>query len=87
MDPLHSDPGLFTRPQTVTAFVGGKQVGRVSVAPTGTGILAAPLRPRGATCRVTFRVSPTAVPAVVTKGQNPDPRRLGIHFNAFAYSP
>jgi hypothetical protein len=75
------------RPQVVTAFVGGRRAGRVSVQPRGTGTLRVPLRARGKTCTATFRVSPTAVPAVVTKGQNPDPRRLGIHFDAFQYEP
>jgi hypothetical protein len=32
-------------------------------------------------------VSPIAVPKVVTKGQNPDPRELGIHFTRFTYRP
>jgi hypothetical protein len=84
---LHSDPGLFTKPQTVTAFVGGEQVARTSVLPTGTGAFTVPLRAKARTCVVNFTVSPTAVPAVVTEGQNPDPRRLGIHFDAFDYRP
>jgi hypothetical protein len=83
---LHSDPGLFARPQVVTAFVAGRRAGRVSVDPTGTGMLRVPLKPRGRTCTARFTVSPTAVPAVVTQGQNPDPRRLGIHFDAFDFS-
>jgi hypothetical protein len=27
------------------------------------------------------------VPKVVTKGQNPDPRELGVHFTRFTYQP
>jgi hypothetical protein len=27
------------------------------------------------------------VPRDATHGANPDPRRLGLHFNAFAYRP
>jgi hypothetical protein len=84
---VHSDPALFTRPQVVTAFVAGRRVARTSVQPTGTGTLVVRLRPRGDTCTAKFTVTPTAIPAVVTKGLNPDPRRLGIHFDAFAYSP
>jgi hypothetical protein len=45
-----------------------------------------PLVRHGESCAVRFTVSPTAVPNVVTKGQNPDPRELGAHFTQFAYS-
>jgi hypothetical protein len=38
-------------------------------------------------CRVRYTVSPTAVPAEVTPGGNPDPRELGAHFNRFLYRP
>ncbi len=84
---LQSDPSLFTKPTTVVAFVGGSEVARVVVPPTEPRTLTVPLQPRGTTCVATFRVSPTAVPAVVTKGQNPDPRVLGIHFSGFTYRP
>ena len=50
-------------------------------------MLTVPLRPEGSTCVATFSVSPTAVPNVVTKGENPDPRVLGIHFTRFTYKP
>ncbi len=84
---LQSDPGLFTRPQTVVAYVGGKAVARVSVPPVERRVLHVPLRGQGGTCVVRFRISQTAVPKVVTRGANPDPRRLGVHFNRFSYSP
>jgi hypothetical protein len=84
---LQSDPSLFTKPQTVVALVRGQQVGRVTVPPAGTRQLTAPLQRHDRTCTVTFRVSPTAVPAVATEGVNPDPRELGIHFTLFAYRP
>jgi hypothetical protein len=84
---LQSDPGLFTKPQTVVATAGGREVGRVQVAPTATRLLTAPLVRDHRTCTVTFTVSPTAVPAVVTKGVNTDPRELGIHFTRFSYHP
>jgi len=84
---LQSDPGLFTKPQTVVASVNGREVGRVRVPPTATRLLAAPLVRDHRTCTVTFTVSPTAVPVVVTKGVNTDPRELGIHFTRFSYHP
>jgi hypothetical protein len=34
---------------------------------------------------VRFDVERTLVPAVVTKGQNPDRRPLGVHFTRFAF--
>jgi hypothetical protein len=84
---VQSDPSLFARAQTVVASVGGRRVGRVSVPPGATRRLVAPLERRDRTCPVTFRVSPTGVPAVVTGGENPDPRVLGIHFTRFIYTP
>ncbi len=53
--------------------------------PGATRELTAPLVRQDQTCMATFTVSPTAVPAVVTGGANPDPRELGIHFTRFAY--
>jgi hypothetical protein len=84
---LQSDPGLFTKPTTVVATVLGRQVARVKVAPTATRLLVVPLERHKGTCVATFNVSPTAVPATVTKGENPDPRELGAHFTRFTYRP
>jgi hypothetical protein len=52
-------------------------------------VLSVPVAPIPGTreCRVVYTVTPTAVPAEVTGGENPDPRELGAHFNAFAYRP
>lgn len=79
---LQSDPSLFSKPQTVSS--GGR---RIRVAPTATRLFTVPLERVGRTCVARFRVSPTAVPAVATKGVNPDARVLGIHFTAFDYAP
>jgi hypothetical protein len=84
---LQGDPALFSKPQTVTAFVGGREVASALVRQLTPAVLRVPLRPRRSTCAVRFRVTPTAVPAVVTKGANPDPRVLGVHFNRFVYRP
>lgn len=84
---LQSDPALFRRPQTVTARVGGREVAHVRVPQTAPKELAVPLRPDRGRCVVSFEVRPTAVPAVVTRGQNPDARVLGIHFNRFTFTP
>ena len=84
---VQGDPSLFTKPQTVTAFVAGRRVSSVSVPPGATELLEVPLTRRNKTCTANFRVSPTAIPAVVTGGTNPDPRNLGIHFTRFDYSP
>jgi hypothetical protein len=73
-----SDNKLFTRPQTVSA---GRR--KVTFAPSDVGRLTVPLRPQNGVCRVTFTVSPTAIPAVV-RG-TPDGRRLGARFVEFAY--
>jgi hypothetical protein len=77
---LQSDPALYSTPQTVTAFVGGREVGRIAVAPTAIRALTVPLRASGGRCVATFRVGRTKMPAN-------DPRQLGIHFNRFSYRP
>jgi glycosyltransferase involved in cell wall biosynthesis len=74
-----SDGKLFSRPQTVSA--GGRSV---TFEPSGVGQLTVPLRPRGGLCRVTFTVSPTAVPALVHPGST-DARTLGARFVQFSY--
>ncbi len=83
---IRSDRSLFTRPQTVHALVGGKQVASAFVRPSVARTLAVPLTAKGGTCEVEFRIDPTAVPAEVTNGANPDTRELGVRFDAFDYS-
>jgi glycosyltransferase involved in cell wall biosynthesis len=73
-----SDAKLFSRLQTVSAE--GRSV---VFDPLRVAHLAVPLRPRNGVCRVTFTVSPTAVPALV-RG-TPDGRTLGARFVEFAY--
>ena len=46
-----------------------------------------PLESKGGKCVVRFEVDRTAIPKVVTDGENPDPRELGLHFNRFDYLP
>jgi len=73
-----SDANLFSRPQTVRA------AGRsVTFEPGDVGRLTVPLRPEGDVCRVTFTVTPTAIPAVVNGAA--DGRRLGARFAEFEY--
>jgi dolichyl-phosphate-mannose-protein mannosyltransferase len=84
---LQSDPGLFKKPQTVIARIAGREAARVQLPAGGAATLVVPL-PRGnLVCNVDFEVTPTAVPAVVTKGFNPDVRELGAHFSTFEYTP
>jgi hypothetical protein len=86
---LSSDPSLFVEPQTVVARLNGAIVGRARVRPEGRTVLSVPVSPlaRSSDCRVVYTVTPTAVPAQVTGGANPDPRELGAHFNRFVYRP
>jgi hypothetical protein len=86
---LSSDANLFLEPQTVVARSGGRVVGQVTFPPEGRAVLSVPVAPAPGTteCRVVYTVSPTAVPAEVTAGGNPDPRELGAHFNRFVYRP
>jgi hypothetical protein len=73
----------------VVARSGGRVVGQVTFPPEERAVLTVPVAPLPGTteCRVIYRVSPTAVPAEVTAGGNPDPRELGVHFNRFVYRP
>jgi hypothetical protein len=86
---LSSDPSLFVEPQTVVARSNGRVLGRVKVGPYGRQHLRVPVAPTLGTtqCRVVYTVEPTAVPAEVTGGANPDPRVLGAHFDRFFYEP
>jgi hypothetical protein len=84
---LQSDPALFMSPNVVVARVGGRVVGRARVWPTIAKVLRVPLRPEGGRCIVHFTVARTAIPKVVSRGQNPDPRALGMHFIHFQYAP
>jgi hypothetical protein len=83
---LSSDPSLFSAPQTVIASVRGAEVGRVRLQPNEQAKLRVQLEPGRETCVVRFRVTPTTVPADVLAGST-DRRRLGAHFNTFAYEP
>jgi len=87
---LSSDPNLFSKPQTVVARSNGRVVGRLRLQPDAHAVLRVPVRPLAfgdGRCQVVYTVTPTAVPAEVTNGQNPDPRVLGAHFNVFVYKP
>jgi 4-amino-4-deoxy-L-arabinose transferase-like glycosyltransferase len=84
---LSSDPSLFLEPQRVVARSNGRVAGAVRLQPEGRAVLSVPVSPAPGTtdCRVVYTVTPTAVPAEVTGGENPDPRELGAHFNRFVY--
>ncbi|HXG77255.1 MAG TPA: hypothetical protein VNJ53_11850, partial [Gaiellaceae bacterium] len=83
---MSSDPGLFLERQTVVARSAGREVGRVRLRLRGRTALRVPVAPDAAgECRLRFAVSPTAVPAEVTAGENPDRRELGAHFERFVY--
>jgi len=77
---VNGDARLFHGRQTVSA-----EGRKVSFLPTESTTLIVPLRPRpDGTCRVAFRVRPTAIPALVVRGSS-DARVLGAHFTAFRY--
>jgi hypothetical protein len=86
---MSSDDRLFLGPQTVVARSNGRVVGRARLHGNGPVVLSVPVAPGPGTtdCRIVYTVSPTAVPAEVMPGGNPDPRRLGAHFNRFLYTP
>ena len=83
---LSSDPSLFESPQRVDAFVSGRRVAGARLDPNTASKLRVPLESGQETCVVTFRVTPTAVPADVLPGSI-DRRELGAHFNVFDYQP
>ncbi len=84
---LQSDAALFDSPSLLTARVRGRVVGRAFVDPLLTVRTRIPLEAVGDKCTVRFEVDRTAIPNVVTNGENSDPRELGLHFNRFDYRP
>ena len=86
---LSSDAHLFLEPQTVVVRSNGRVVGRARVDPEGRTVLSVPVAPSPgrSDCRLVYTVTPTAIPAEVTAGENPDPRVLGAHFERFVYKP
>jgi hypothetical protein len=86
---LSGDAGLFVEPTRIVARSNGAVEGRVRFRPEGGAVLSVPISPPAGSsdCRVIYTVTPTAVPAEVTEGLNPDPRVLGAHFNRFIYRP
>jgi glycosyltransferase involved in cell wall biosynthesis len=82
---LGSDGTLFSKRQTVSA-VSGANHREVTFAPSKTATLRLPLQARSdGTCRATFSVTPTAIPAVVERPST-DTRVLGARFLAFRYT-
>ena len=77
---VSSDPKIFHRPQTIRA--NGRSL---TFDPKDVVDFTVPLRPQGGICRAVFKVSPTAIPAVVLRGSS-DGRVLGAHFLAFTYT-
>ena len=86
---LSSDPSLFLEPQTIVARSNGASSGGSGSAPTGAPCSSVPVAPSPgrASAASCTRSTPTAVPAEVTGGANPDDRELGAHFNRFVYEP
>ena len=83
---VHSDPSLFSTPQTLSAVSGGRRAS-VRFSPDARASLAVRVSSDGrGTCTVRFAVTPTAVPAEAIPGSTDD-RVLGVHFDAFAYEP
>ena len=76
---LASDPNLFFgKVQTVTASSGGRVLARRRVSQdVDETVMNVPLSGDGGRCTVSFRVTPSAVPAEV-RSQSEDTRRLGI---------
>jgi hypothetical protein len=84
---LQSDPGIFKKPQTIVARIGGKQVATAQIPAGAARDFVVPLPSDNPVCNVDFEVSPTAVPAIVTNGFNQDTRELGLHYSRFIYKP
>jgi hypothetical protein len=79
---LGSDSSLFKTAQVVTAYSGGRRIGRASIPPPDRVDLTVPLRPGAdGSCTVRFVVARTAVPG------KDDERRLGAHFVTFDHEP
>jgi hypothetical protein len=86
---VSSDASLFLEPQTIVARTNGRVIARTRLRPEGRKVLTVPVAPapRDDECRVSFTVTPTAVPFEVTDGESRDRRVLGAHFERFVYHP
>ncbi|MGH3141650.1 MAG: hypothetical protein ACRDO9_00740 [Gaiellales bacterium] len=85
---VQSDAALFYLPNILSVRVGGRVTDRVIVDPLVTSVQArVPLESEGGKCVVRCEVDRTAIPRVVTNGENEDPRELGLHFNRFTFQP
>jgi hypothetical protein len=83
---VSSDQKLFPKPQAL-AVGGTTTAATYSIAPGTTDrAFSFPLTPANGVCRVTFAITPTAVPARVEPGST-DTRALGLHFTPFTYTP
>jgi hypothetical protein len=78
---VQGDPGLFSRPSTLVARIGGAVVARATIPQLGVHRVRVPLVPVHGRCETYFLISPTKVPGAS------DGRRLGLHFSGFAYAP
>ena len=82
-----SDPSLFTKPTTVVASVDGREVGADEGRADGDRGSCACRSARTARLRVRFTSRRRRSRGSSTKGQNPDPRELGVALLAFTYRP
>jgi hypothetical protein len=82
---ISSDPSLFpgVQQRVVAVSTGGRDThtSSLSFPSDRTATLHVPMSRDARTCMVRFRVTPTATPGPS------DPRKLGVHFNAFVYRP
>jgi glycosyltransferase involved in cell wall biosynthesis len=84
---LRSDVSLFPGITQRIAITGTTPDRVVRLPSTAIRTIAVPLAPEHGQCSVRLDVSPTRVPAEVPTLHNTDPRRLGIHVDAFEYVP
>jgi len=83
---LVGDPTLHPTPVTVVATSGGRTVGRIVVKPSRVKrSFTVPVVSHGNRCEVSYRISPTAVPAELSGGG--DTRALGMRFTRVVYQP
>lgn len=82
---VQSDAAIFHEPNTLFIRTDSR-VDRILIDPLVRLVRARiPLESDGEKCVVRFTVDNTVIPAVVTNGENTDPRELGLHFNRFTY--
>ncbi len=84
---VSSDSQLFLNTTQRLRIAGTTPAQTRSLVPVNSYTLVIPLTPARGACRVAFSIAPVRSPSAYPRLKNPDPRLLGLHFDAIRYLP